>query len=266
MSLEFQSVFFDTPIVNGRVIDFFIPEAPSRDVALFFVHGGGWRAGSRTIYYHIIEEYMNRGFICATTDYRLGGVSAFEQIFDIRCGYDLFISKLKELNRPLKIFTHGSSAGAHLNAMVSLTTPGECGEPCEFKGTGLKNAWVKPIGAALQATPVTFEPWEDIFPHIWASMVDIAGAAYEEHPDIFKRLSPCRYINDGSPALFFMEAENEHMFPGAMTQEVVDMLRRLGIKSQWKVYPRTEHGFFYDLTRRQQREAFEDIIGFIDSL
>lgn len=266
MSLIFQSVFFDTPVIGDRVADIFIPENVTQDTALFFIHGGAWRAGSRAVHYIIIEEFLRRGFICGNTDYRLGGVNAFDQIFDIRCGYDLLVSKLKELGRPLNILTHGSSAGAHLCAMMSLTSPGECGEPTEFKGYRLQNEWVRPAGIAIQATPVTFEPWEDIFPHIWTAMQDIAGVPYEKDPEAYKRLSPCTYIHADNPPVFFMEAECEHMFPGSMTKEFVDRHQAMGIKSRWKEYPRVEHGFFYDLTRWQQREAFDDVIEFIAEL
>ena len=38
----------------------------------------------------------------------------------------------------------------------------------------------------------------------------------------------------------------------------------MGIKSQWKVYTRMEHGFLYELKRKGQIEAFEDICLFLE--
>jgi pectinesterase len=261
MAIEFCSVYLDEPIVAGRVVDFFFPAEITRDTALFFVHGGGWRAGARAVFHRLITEYNRYGFACANTDYRLGGVTAAEQISDIRRSYMLFIEKLRERNRPCKILVLGSSAGAHLAALLALAAPGECGDEIAFQGD-----WVAPCGAALQATPVTFEPWEDIFPAIWTSMQDIAGVPYAEGSAVYRRLSPIAYLKASNPPLFFLEAENEHMFPGSMTLEFVEKHNALGICSKWKEYPRTEHGFFYDMTRWQQREAFEDIKAFAESL
>lgn len=265
--LQFSSIYLDKPIISGRVVDIFIPELITQNIALFFVHGGGWRGGSRNIFHHIIAEYSEQGFICASTDYRLNGVNAFEQIFDIRCAYNLFVAKLLDIGREPRILVIGSSAGAHLASLMTLTTPGECGEPVEQSGLeNYSNEWVKPCGGAFQATPVTFEPWTDIFPAIWSSMQNIASETYITEATAYRKLSLNNYLKRDNPPLFFLEAENEHMFPSAMTREFTEQHNKLGVNSQWKQYPRTEHGFFYDLTRWQQREAFDDIKKFAESL
>ena len=62
-----------------------------------------------------------------------------------------------------------------------------------------------------------------------------------------------------------MEAENEHMFPSAMTREIVRRHNEMNIPSEWKVYRDAEHGFFYNLDRAVQREAFEDILRFVEA-
>lgn len=259
--IEFCSVYLDEPMIAGRGVDFFFPAEITRKIALFFVHGGGWGAGSRTIFHRLITEYNKYGFACACSDYRLSGVTAAEQVSDLRCAYSLFVKKLRERNCPAEIMVVGSSAGAHLAALLTLAAPGECGDAIAFDGE-----WIAPRGAALQATPVTFEPWTDIFPAIWSSMQRIAGTPYEPGSEVYRRLSPVTYLNEKNPPLFFLEAENEHMFPGTMTLDFARKHNALGIPSKWKEYPRTEHGFFYDLTRWQQREAFEDIRQFAESL
>lgn len=261
MTVEFASFYFDDPIVDGRAVDFFLPSEISQEVALFFVHGGGWRAGSRTSFHRLITEYNKHGFICASSGYRLSGVTALEQLSDLRCAYNLFTKKLCELNQSPRIMIIGTSAGAHLAALLTLTVPGECGEVAVYD-----DEWIKPCGAALQSTPVTFEPWEDIFPAIWASMQNIAGTPYASDSKIYKQLSPVTYLKSTNPPLFFLEAENEHMFPSDMTLNFTKQHNALGIPSRWKKYTHTEHGFFYDLTRWQQREAFDDIKVFAESL
>ncbi len=265
MKYHFDSYFLDCPFQGGRVFDVFKPEKTTRERSIFFVHGGGWSAGSRTVYYRVMEKLCELGYWCASTDYRLASpgrnnITALDQLKDIREAYDAFVTILKENDRPLRIVTHGGSAGAHLNALLSLADPGECGEKVE-----LKNAWVKPEKTILQATPMQFEPWDDIFPAVWGEMQHCAaGCTYESNPEIFRRLSPKTYLRADNPTCFFIEAGNEHMFPPEMNLAIVEKMRGMGIKSEWKIYPTAEHGFIYDLSRRVQQEAFTDILAFLE--
>ena len=80
MDYEIRTYYLDKPLKVGRVFDVFMPSEIKKDVALFIVHGGGWRAGSRQLHHSIIEEFVNRGYVVATTDYRLYAKDAFEQL------------------------------------------------------------------------------------------------------------------------------------------------------------------------------------------
>ena len=56
----------------------------------------------------------------------------------------------------------------------------------------------------------------------------------------------------------------ENLFFPEFTHRIVLRHREMGIKSQWKMYRNAEHGFFYTLTRACQREAFHDIVLFME--
>lgn len=259
MEYSIRSYYIDRPLIEGRVFDVFEPEKIIKDVAIFIVHGGGWRSGSRTSFHKIMEAFCERGYIVASTDYRLNAKDAFEQLKDIRESYDAFVSLLKEKNRPLKILVYGESAGAHLASLLLCAEPTECGEKLD-----LKNEWVKPYLGALQATPVDFLPYESMMPQFWKTMQGIAGVSYEKDPDVYERLSLKNYIRKGNPTIFFLEAERENLFMPEYTLEIVKKHRDMGINSQWKIYKGVEHGFFFCLDRIAQREAFEDLCLYAD--
>ena len=61
-----------------------------------------------------------------------------------------------------------------------------------------------------------------------------------------------------------MEAELEHMFFPEDTLRLAHRLRGMGVKCCWKMYRNMEHGFFYELKRREQLAAFEDLCLFLD--
>ena len=259
MEHRFTSYYLDSPLVGGRVFDVFEAEEPLRGAAVFFVHGGGWKNGTRTVYHKIMEALNRRGYLTGSADYRLSGVTVLDQLQDIREAYDRFISLLKHRNRPSKVFVHGGSAGAHLASLLLCADPGECGEKCDFE-----NRWVKPAGGILLATPGDFLRREWTMPQIWSVMQSVAGVPYDRDPGLYERLSLSHYIRRGNPPLFFLEAGLEHLFPSECTLEIVKKHRELGIPSHWKVYEKMEHGFLYELVRKAQLEAFEDICAFLE--
>lgn len=260
MKHKFQSYYLDYPLVKGRVFDVFEPEEITKDIAVFIIHGGGWRSGSRTMFHEIMEALNERGYLVAATDYRLYAKDAFEQLGDVREAYDKFVSLLKEKNRPMKIAVYGESAGAHLASLLICAKPGECGE-----SNSLTNEWISPCKGILHATPVDFFPWEGMMPSFWDTMQNIAGVPYEKDVECYERLSLKNYINGNNPPIFFVEAELENLFLSEHTLQLVRKHRSLGINSHWKVYPKVEHGFFYELKRKAQVEAFEDICLFLDN-
>lgn len=259
----YKSIYFDKPFINGRVMDIFIPKKIEQKQALYFIHGGGWAMGSRLNLHTLIEQFLKLGFICAASDYRLSEINAFDQVTDLRHGYDLLVSELKYLGRPLEIIVYGSSAGAHLGLLLTLTKPGGLGEEIEAGTFKLQNPWVQPQGGIFQAAPTYFAPWEDIFPGIERPMRKIAGASFNDNPAVYQRLSPINYINNKSCAIFFMHAENEHNFPFWHVKNFKDKMEREKRYCQIITYSTAEHGFFYDITRRVQKEAFADFIEFV---
>lgn len=259
MPFRFESLFFDGGApAEGRVVDFFIPPAPTAPVSFFFVHGGGWRGGARAIFHGIMKTLVDRGCACASTDYRLQGVHLGEQVSDVREAYSLFARELASRGIVPRIVIHGSSAGAHLAAMVALTgTENDAGSPLS-EG--------KPVALSMANGPATFEPWPDIFPGIWASMQDIIGSPWAQRPDLYREASPVHRVGPDSPPILFMHAENEHMFPLEQTRRMQRELERAGGRMELIQYPAMEHGFFYSLERPQQRKALDDLVRFAESI
>lgn len=249
--IPFRSIYLDDSAVPGRILDIFEPTASSRDVALFFVHGGGWQAGSRTGYHPIALAYRALGFECASTDYRMNGTKVFDQITDVQESLQVFAHDLIARGRRPDIAVIGESAGAHIAALAVLTTPAQA--PA-YRVTAV----------CLQATPFTFKPWPDIFPAIWADMQRAIGTPYEADPALYHQASPIAHLRPGLPPIFALHAADEHMFPLDLTEQFATQARELGNTVEIKTYPRVEHGFFYNLDRWQQREAFDDILSFVE--
>ena len=255
-SYKFQSIYFDTPIVKGRVLDIFEPAdgVTRKDSSLFIVHGGGWRGGSREKFHEIMEKFAEQGYTVCSTDYRLNAKDAFEQIRDVRDGYMIFAEYLRRQGRQVKIFVYGESAGSHLASLVVCSD-------LEM----VKN-WVKPAGGIFHATPCSFVPWDGMMDGARSMMRSIAGADYQSNPDVYEKLSLTNHIGRNTPPIFFIEAELEHMFFPEFTLKEAHKLRDFHIPVYWKMYRNMEHGFFYTLNRKEQREALKDIMLFMEGM
>ena len=97
-------------------------------------------------------------------------------------------------------------------------------------------------------------------------MEDIAGAAYADDPERYKRLSFNNYVSASVPPVFFSEARFESVFPPEMTRALGDELTRCGVPVKTKCY-NAEHGFFYALNAPPvQQEFFEDILAYLKNL
>lgn len=256
MTYRYTSIAFDDQPAPGRVLDIFQPTGPTRPVAVFMVHGGGWRQGSRSNYHALMNALRDRGYTCCSTDYRLEGVDIQAQIHDVRLGYQLFRAEWGE--RPVVVY--GGSAGGHLAALLALADPGACGEEA------VGGVWVRPAGAILASAPATFEPWDDIFPGIWASMQDIVGKPWTTDPEAYRRVSPSRYIDARSPPVLMLDGGNEHMFPRELGHDFVARLRAAGVWAERHEYPTAEHGFLYDTVRRPQKAAFAEMLRFLERM
>jgi len=263
---SYKSYFLDDH-PSARAFDVFEPETVSHRIVLFFIHGGGWWSGSRSGEHALMWEFSKRGYLCASTDYRLipegvgAALTALDQLSDVRDTYTAFLELAREKQiEPLPVL-FGSSAGAHLASLMATTQPGECGEPVTAQA-----AWMRPAAAVLQSAPFSFEPWPEIFPPILSRIQNAVGALYVDAPERYKALSLNHHIRPDNPPLLFLEGACEHIFPAQRNAEIVQQHNAWGIPSQWHIFETAEHGFFYDVTRKPQQEAFQVMCRFLDDL
>lgn len=252
----YTSAYFDDPPQQGRTIDFWMHPPASQPLSLFFVHGGGWRHGHREDMHPIMQAFYQKGFRAASVNYRLNGVTIAEQLSDVRHGLALFHDQLKLVEDSPRIVLFGGSAGAHLALLAALAEPGACGD-------GARRERISVEGVIASSAPVTFEPWDEILPSIARSMEVAAGSSYSQNPKRFRDLSPLSHLGADAPALLFLLAEREHMFPNELTLEFVQNAASLGVHAEAIRYLKAEHGFFYDVQRPCQIQAFADCLRFL---
>ncbi|MFA5858154.1 MAG: alpha/beta hydrolase [Elusimicrobiota bacterium] len=258
--MEVLTRYLDIPMVIHRAVDITAPSSKKevKHVAIFYVHGGGWRGGARDGFHRHMDRYVEKGYVSASAGYRLASdnVKLRVQMLDLAQAYDTFVSYLKQRKSSInKIVVAGSSAGAHLASLLALTNP-KVFNP----GIKLRNTWVKPWACVSVNGPGTFEKWENMGP-IQKSMGFIIGASYtrsyRRDIELFKKASPILYVNETSPGFLFILAGLEHLFPHYLIYQMAEKLRKHGKYAKSVVVKNAKHGFFYGVNTPEQKCALK---------
>ena len=114
-------------------LDLHRPAARHPLPVVIYLHGGGWRLGSRELVSPafrdanpgLLTRLAAAGFVVAAVDYRLSGEARFPaQLEDTRRALDWVIANGAEHGAdPARILLWGDSAGGHLAALAAMGTP-----------------------------------------------------------------------------------------------------------------------------------------------
>jgi acetyl esterase/lipase len=125
-AVEYRAVPGHRPLL----LDLHRPAAPSPAPLIVFVHGGGWRVGSRATFGPLYADWSPspfarlaaRGCAVASLDYRLSGEAVFPApLDDVTAGLAWLREHAGDLGVDAsRIVLWGESAGAHLAALVGL--------------------------------------------------------------------------------------------------------------------------------------------------
>jgi len=247
----YRSIYFDDPPEQDLALDIFEADGTCAGVGIFFVHGGGWGAGTRGVYHQMMRAFGREGIESASVAYRLTPGSLFFQIDDVRTGLRIYLDDRASRGLSRRVVLHGCSAGAHLALMAALDSH----TPDDLRA-GI-------VGISVQAPALTFEPWTDILPSIWSAMQKAVGRPFAEAPELYAQASPIRHLHKNMPPVLILHSENEHMFPLRIARQFQEDASRINASVEIKIYPNVEHGFLYGMDRWQQQKAYEDILAFL---
>jgi acetyl esterase/lipase len=125
--MAIRTVAFATHGGETLHADAYLPEASASAPTpiVICIHGGGWKAGSRSSYVHLGPLLAARGYAAFAIDYRLVKKDANRYpaaVDDVRAAVHYVREHAAELNAdPARIVLLGDSAGGHLAALVGLT-------------------------------------------------------------------------------------------------------------------------------------------------
>ena len=252
--------YYDENMIMKRAVDICHDGKSAKKTALLYIHGGGWRNGSREQYHKHFQYFVAKGYLCASIGYRLvPDVRAYGQIGDVAKGYDTVVSYVKNENIDIENYIIiGGSAGAHLASLAALVHPNYFD-----KAIDLDNEWEKPAGCISINGLGSLEEWEDIDPEIKGCIERLADAKYEEDKEIFKKLSPITYVDEKTIPFLFLLAGIEPFLPHKIVYPFYNKIKDLGIYSKLEIFEGSRHGFMYDTSSENSKRALRMMEEFI---
>jgi acetyl esterase/lipase len=220
--------------------------AKASQPVVVYVHGGGWSGGSKAGAPPLLAALAQRGYFCATIDYRLSQEARFPaQIEDCKCAIRFLRSRAREYNlNPDRIGVWGHSAGGHLVALLGTT-----GDVKDLEGDGGSPK----VSSRVQAVLDCFGPTDFARMADFPSRIDhnssnspesrLVGGPVQQKKEEVRRANPITYVTKDDPPFLIMHGDQDPLVPLNQSQLLLDALKKAGVDASLHVVKGGGHGF-----------------------
>ncbi|MCF7818495.1 MAG: alpha/beta hydrolase [Kiritimatiellales bacterium] len=227
------------------LLDLYRPVNAKGSVPLIiWIHGGGWKNGSKENCLPVRLGFTERGYAIASINYRLTDAASFPaQIEDCKAAIRWLRAHAKEYGLdPDHFGVWGSSAGGHLVALL-----GTSGEVSAFDtGENMK------VSSRVQAVcdyygPSDFKTMGTVpgfEGHARADSPESAllGGTAREKPEAAAAASPVTYVTADDPPFLIVHGDNDRTVPPDQSRRLDAALRAAGVESELVILPGSGHG------------------------
>jgi acetyl esterase/lipase len=227
------------------LLNLFLPEkAEGKLPVIVWVHGGGWRNGSKEDCFALGEGFVQKGFAVASVGYRLSDEAIFPaQIEDCKAAVRWLRANADKYNLdPDHFGAWGSSAGGHLVALLGTT-----GDIKDFdKGDNLQ------FSSAVQAVcdyygPVDFQtfvttPGYEKHAGPESAETKLIGGTVMENQEKAKKVSATTYVSKGDAPFLIIHGDKDPTVPIAQSVMFNDMLKKAGVQADYHCIEGAKHG------------------------
>jgi len=229
---------------GGRELkcDLFLPAGGGGNgIGIIFIHGGGWRAGTRTQFYRQAARLSERGCVGVCVEYRLSGEAKFPAaVEDVKCAVRWLRANAQDYDiSPDRIAAVGGSAGGHLAAMLG-TTDASAG----LEGKGGYPEYPSRVNAMVAFNGI-FDLARQNLPSGTSEAVSaFLGGLPEEIPEVYKLASPLHHADESSAPSLLFHGTGDTVVPFEQSELFEERLKELGVPVELYAEEGAEHGFF----------------------
>lgn len=224
-------------------------EVAGRVPVVVFLHGGGWRLGSRHGAGPMFagadpspfETVALAGIAVASIDYRLSGEATWPaQIHDAKAAVRWLRTRASELGiDPEQIGAWGESAGGHLALLLGLSDAsldGEVGVNGESSGVTAVAAWYPPTDLLGLPDDLGADPRDAT-----TREAMLLGGPAAQRPDVAAQASPLTFASRDAARTLLLHGEADSLVPCAQSHRLAQALDAGGAEVELHTYPGADH-------------------------
>ncbi|MBN8733353.1 MAG: alpha/beta hydrolase [Acidobacteria bacterium] len=242
--------------------DLYLPKSGQAPFpAIVYVHGGGWRNGSKSAFSRHAAHMATRGYAGLCIEYRLSGEATFPAaLHDVKAAVRYLRAQAASLRiDATRIGAAGGSAGGHLVALLAVSPQRK-----DWEGSGGNPS----LSSAVQSV-AAFNPAVDLvaFGTLRSndasnSVATFLGAHFASKPELWKDATPITHVSQHSPPFLFLHGDADTTVPIAQSHKMLESLKAAGVSAEILTAPGAAHGFFnrppwFEPTLRRMAEFFD---------
>ncbi|HUQ71822.1 MAG TPA: alpha/beta hydrolase [Planctomycetaceae bacterium] len=239
-------------------LDLYIPPGDnSKRPLIVWVHGGGWKQGSKE--HTPAIPALSQGCVVASINYRLSQHAPFPaQIQDCQAAIRWLRGNAEKYGiDPDRIGVWGASAGGHLVALLGTASDTDAWEKIgEHRDQSAKVQCVVDWFG-----PADFSLFGEIVAKPGTSVGQLIGPIDGDAKEKFRRASPVTYITHDDPPFLIMHGDQDKLVPLRQSEKLRDDLKAAGVTVELVTLEGAAHGgaqFLEEATRSKIRGFFAE--------
>lgn len=204
---------------HGRhILDIYEPAGAGPFPVVMYVHGGGWREGSKDLYSHLGQWLSRHGVVAALINYRLTPeVVHPEHVRDCASAFAWLRDHAGEYKGdPERMYLTGYSAGAHLAALLATS-------PSYLQECGLERSVIKGVVTLSGVYKVNY-------------LLDFVGYGAAFPYACREEASPLTHIGPGLPPWVVVFAINDYKTLDWQAKKLYFALLEAGCKARLLIF------------------------------
>ncbi len=212
-----------------NALDVYVPAGKSNVPVVFYVHGGGWRAGDKGKPQTVIDMFGRMGVAVVSPNYRLS--PAFKHpthIQDVARAFAWLYRHAAEYGMDKeRIFVSGSSAGGHLTSLLAL-------DQKYLRAEGVPDGAIKGVMATSGIYDFPNKPEPGKIP-------TRREQAFGLGLDAITEASTITYVRKDAPPFLLTYTDHDIIMEKEQAHWLYDALRQLGAPARLVVLPDRTH-------------------------